>query len=336
MTRTLLLRPLEDVLPLNATQAAALRAAGVVNVATMFERGPRRLQRMLPDVERARLGDWYCLALLQRVPEVDAAFAAALLAAGIRTLASLAAAPVDAVEAALAGDATSQTPTRDEVTGFQEAANRLAATGMVAGQVVSPFGAPIEDASVRIGGENTTTNASGWFALNRVPAGVARLNIELPGGTDRVTGRPIEVAAGRFARLVQARVPATPRPLAATRRDEATGSLVVSRAGLTRHPVDRPLTEFPDGAPFLVREIEAERARLLSLRRVQVGRTLLVERARVDAARLPAGAAVDSVVLLHAGALVLASQTRAELERAKLDAWRATHPVTRRRRIAIL
>jgi hypothetical protein len=349
MAKSFLLRPPSILVGLDADRVDRLRAAGITNLALLFERGPRAVHRVLPGTTADQIGGWFCAAMLLRVTGVTPDLAATLVAGGVRSVARLAGSDLQALEqlVAAARDAgtLAEVPTLYALSALQQRAARVLSTGMLAGRVLTRTAeasspappTPIADATCTIAGESAESDDEGWFALNRVPEGRARLTIELPDRLDRFAGRPLDIIAGKFARLVLVRVPAVARPLVSRTRYESDGVLVGNRAGLVHRLVDRPIAEFPGDSYFLVRDISAAggEARLLCFDKAQSGRTVLIERTRVTAGSLPASTAVGDVLQWRDGALARTSLTPADVRRQKLERWRAARPVHRRRRIDI-
>jgi hypothetical protein len=345
MSRSFLLDPPEVLVGLGPDRAGQLAAAGITRIALLFERGPRAAHRAMPGTTAAQVGQWFCAAMLLRTVGVTPALAAALVAGGIRSVAALGEAELQGLEqlaaAARGAGALAEPPPVYELSAMQRSAARAALTGMLAGRVLGrpPAGsaaapAPIADATVSIAGESTETGEDGWFALNRVPPGRARLSVELPDRRERFRGRPIDISAGKFGRLALITVPSEARPLVGRAERESEGFLVINHPGFVHRLVERPLADFPVGTCFLVREIPATgRARLLSFDKVRHGTTIFIERARAPVSALPDPTAAGAVVRWNGQALEATALTRADVHRERLERWAAGHPIARRRRI---
>ena len=347
MSRSFLLSAPSVLAGLGPDRVDQLNAAGITTIALLFERGSRAAHRALPGTTAAQVGDWFCAAMLLRVVGVTPAFAAVLVAGGIRSVAALAEADLQVLEQLVATAHTAGTlieqPPLYELSAIQQSAGRAAVTGMLAGRVLaSPRPgstappAPIAGAPVSIAGESTETNDDGWFALNRVPAGRARLSVELPDRRERFRCRLLDVAAGKFGRLATITVPPEARPLVSGAERESEGFLVINRAALVHRLVDRSLADFPAGSYFLVRQVPGSgQARLLCLDKVRYGSTVFIERARVPLAQMPDPTAVGDVLRWDGHALEPTALTASDVNRERLERWRVAHPVVRRRRIPI-
>lgn len=348
MAKSFLLRPPSILVGLDSGRVDRLRNAGITNIALLFDRGPRDAHRALAGTTAHQIGDLFCAAMLLRVSGVTPALAAALVAGSVRSVARIAAVELQVLEQLVAAAHDTGTlddePTLYELATLQQAASRVMITGMVTGRVLGrvPDGsaddpAPIADATVTFAGESTESDDKGWFALNRVPVGRNRLSVELPDKRDRFHARPVDIVAGKLARLAVVNVPSAARDLASNARRESEGFLIVNRAGFAHRLVDRELAEFTVNSYFLVRQIPSTGpARLVCFDKVRFGSTIFIERTRVPVTMLPDQTPIGAVLQWDGNALQPTTLSPADVNRERLASWRSAHPVHRRRRTSIL
>ncbi len=288
------------------TWAARLAAAGITTIADLLRAGPEGLRHHVPGLRLASARAWVEAAQLFQVEGVDPDIAEALVRGGTGSVRELADASLRTVERALktahAERRLREVPSIYAMATLQVGAARLVDTGMIAGRVLdAATGAGMEGVEVRAGRQVATTDAEGAFHLISVRDGAQTLVGTLDGWT--VFDAPIDVRAARLGPALAIRA-TRPDPSRYTPRREIDGAYVVPTAGSRLRIVTRPLEDVPDGAHLVVQEIgRTGRARLINLYRTRVGPMVLVDRVYAEAAQLPAGTRVKSVVRWSEGAL---------------------------------
>ncbi len=312
-------------------RAQALAASGIETIADMFGAGAPKVATLLSGASAAQVGQWFCAGALRRVEGVTPDIAEAFVEGGVRSVGQLAEAGLSALEAAVktARDASKlhQDLSLYQLADLQTKAWRIRGQGMLAGQVLDDAGAPIAGVSVDIGRDETTVDAKGRYAFERVNAGRVSPVLTVPGRSQPLNALPREIRAGKLTGPVRHRLgpaPATPLSLV---RDEMDGDLFVHTARYRNRLVMLPLTDFRDGTYLLIREIKASgETRLLSLYKKRQDEVTLIQRASVQRGDLPAGAGVGAVVQLQSGRLAATSLTAAAVADLKWQKWLATHP----------
>jgi hypothetical protein len=315
----------------------ALAGAGVETIADLFAARARKVARLLPGLSHAQVGALFCAATLLRVEGVTPDLAEAFVAAGIRSVASLADAGLQTLEnaarTARAANRLHEDFSLYRLSELQRNAWRTRDAGMLAGRVLDKTGQPIDGAVISIGRQKMTTDTTGRYAFDRVPAGRVDTEIQLPGRARALHLAPRQIEAARLLGPIVHTVGDPPaQPLAVVALDELDGVLIAPSAHTDSREVTLPLGEFRQGTHFLLREISGNTARLLSLYKKRRDDVILIDRLQVPTSELPAGAKTGDVLILDSGKLVATGLTPAAVGSAKWDTWRQTTE-TRTRRV---
>lgn len=304
------------------TWAGRLAEVGVATIADLLRAGPDGLRRRLPTLRLTTATAWVEAARLLQVEGVDPDVAEALTRAGIGSVRELGDASLRTVERALKvaheERRIREVPSLYELAAMQCAAARLVDTGMVGGRVLDrATGAPMAGVEVRAGRHATTTDEVGTFYLLGVRDGPQALVGALEEWP--VFDARVEVHAARLGPALEIRAP-RPDPSRYTPRREIDGAYVIPSIGSRLRIVTRTLDAVPEGAHLVVQEItRSGRARLVNLYRTRVGPMVFVDRVYVEAARLPEGTRVKSVLLWSGGALHPTDLTSFDVAMRKLE-----------------
>ena len=332
----------ETIEGVGAARGAALAAAGIKTIAEFFRAGPRKVHALCPNATAREVGEWICQATLYRVKGVTPDLAEALVKAGIRSVGRLASAELADVEAAVvkarASDrpslSLSMAPTVYNLARIQQAAWKLEGSGMVVGRLLQQRGGqPIRGALVALGEQDTTTDDQGWYAFEKVAAGLARVRISIEGRPFPLELKPREVAAGKLTGPIVLHIAPAPSgrpPLPVIR--EIDGSLIANSKATRVQLQWKALEDLPEGTCLLVRHFGKDGlARLLSFYKEQVGRVIYVTRARAKPEELPPGAKVGDVLRRAGGRLEATSLTPADVAAQKRSKWESAAPRRARR-----
>jgi hypothetical protein len=154
-----------------------------------------------------------------------------------------------------------------------------------------------------------------------LPAGEVQPIIEIPARVAGVVSSRRVIEPGKLVGPITHKI-AREAPPGFDRAvfNEADGHVVVNTANTLFRQTTLPLSDFPSGTYFLVRQVRDDgRVRILSLYKLRVGRTVYIQRAWVAAAEVPAGTAVGNILQLDSGTLQAVSLTVSDVTRLKRE-----------------
>jgi hypothetical protein len=333
-----LLLPPEEIEGIGPARAEALRAKGITTIAEMFGAGAPRVHALCPTAGKAEVGEWFCKAMLLRVPGVTSDLADALVKGGTRSVSKLAAADLADLEAAVTHSRSApgglrSTVTLYELAGLQKAAWKLQGFGMLAGRLRHRNGQPVQGAVVNIGAREAATGSNGWYAFDKVDIGEIHIRIRLRTRPLPLEMPAVEVRDGKLTGPLLHRLTTSPEAefnLPVMR--EMDGHPIAFRRGSRLELVTRPLEEFADGSLLQVRHLGKDGyARLLCFYKERLGNLIYIPRARVKTADLPQGAVDGSMLRYTSGKLELTDLTRRNVAALKRRQWEDTAPGATRR-----
>jgi hypothetical protein len=319
-----------------SARMAAMESAGIDTIADMFVAGAHKIHKICDGAGARQVGDWFCAAAIRQVKGITPDLAEAFVNKGVRSVRQLADAGLktleDAVEEAVGNHQMSAAPSVYKLAELQREAWKVRDCGMLAGKVLDASGEPIAGAIVDVGRYEMETGADGRYAFDRLSEGEVDIQIYLPGSERPMKGRSKPIAGGKLtAPVVHAFSDPPDDAFSVPVLHEMDGHRIVHTTNTISRMVYLPLDQFRSGTYFLVREISSGgTARLLSLYKVRKDRFIIIERAKVDAADLPPGSTVGSVLSYENGMLASTQHTPSDIAAMKTAKWRASLETTTR------
>jgi hypothetical protein len=279
--------PVSVIDGIGPVMAKALGRIGVHGVFDLLRATADRLHAVVKaDASRAQAMAWRSQAALLQVAAVTPEWAAALAAAGVRTVDALAAKTPSAVAQILGTTAT--VPTADQIGEMQKDAVVLGWSGSIAGTILDHERKPIAGVTASVGAARITTDERGRFRLCRIKlATTLPLRLEHPEyKTKLVNPAPISsnatvIGAQRF-QLEKG------RPAKAPVLSELDGDLIAMPPGQPIKEQMAPVDTLKEGDILVLLEIYANGTdgRLASLFKILEDGVVIVRNVRVPLARL--------------------------------------------------